>query len=152
LWRVELCTGQRDLHRRCQTLDGGACHLGALAPTRRSSSCCGGGSSSQRLVIVIGLLLFLVLAATSRGSSAHFGLGTLPRLWRRWGVSGTTLYGLGTPVRQAEELCNILNVMRGELLQHLIIPHTLVKCNHNRSIGDMRNSVVNLRKLLNEGA
>jgi hypothetical protein len=67
-------------------------------------------------------------------------------------VLGTTLCGPGTLVRQAELLCDILDVMRGELLQHLLIPHTMVKCNHNRSIGDTRNDVANLRKPMNEGA
>jgi hypothetical protein len=55
-------------------------------------------------------------------------------------------------VRQAKELCDILDVMHGELLQHLLIPHILAKCNHNRSIGDTRNGVANLEKPLNEGA
>jgi hypothetical protein len=41
--------------------------------------------------------------------------------------------------------------MRSELLQHLLIPHTLAKCNHNISIGNTRNGVANLGKLLNEG-
>jgi hypothetical protein len=105
------------------------------------------------LVIAVGLLLFLilVLAATSLGSSSRFRLGTLPRLWSRWGVLGMALYGPGALVRQAEELCDILDVMHGELLQHLLIPHTLAKCNHYRSIGDTRNGVANLRKPLNEG-
>jgi hypothetical protein len=40
----------------------------------------------------------------------------------------------------------------GELLQHLLIPYSLVKCNHYRSIGDTRNGIVNLREPLNEGA
>jgi uncharacterized membrane protein (Fun14 family) len=127
---------------------------GSSAPIRCSSSSYGGGSSSQWLVIAVGRLLFLVLvlAATSLGSSTLFGLGTLPHLWSRRGVPGMTLYGPGTLVHQAEELCDILDVMRGELLQHLHIPHTLMKCNHNRSIGDMRIGVANLGKPLNKGA
>jgi hypothetical protein len=60
--------------------------------------------------------------------------------------------GPGALVHQTEELCDILDVMRGELLQHLLIPYTLVKCNHNKSIGDMRNDVSNMGKSLNEGA
>jgi hypothetical protein len=121
---------------------------------RRSSSSYGGGSSSQWLVIADDRLLFLVLvlAATSLGSSTLFKPGTLPHLWSRWGVPGTTLCGPSTLVHQAEELCDILDVMRGELLQHLHIPHTLMKCNHNRSIGDMRIGVANLGKPLIEGA
>jgi hypothetical protein len=68
-----------------------------------------------------------------------------------WGVLGTSLYGLGTFVHQTEKLYDILDVMRGELLHHLLIPHTLLKRDYNRSIGDMRNGVVNLRELLDEG-
>jgi hypothetical protein len=41
--------------------------------------------------------------------------------------------------------------MRGELFQHLI-PHTLMKCDYNRSIGNIRNGVTNLREPLDEGA
>jgi hypothetical protein len=124
----------------------------ALAPTHRGNSSSGGGGSSQQLVIATGLLLFLVLTTTSLGSSAHFSLGTLPRFWSKWDVPGTALCGPSTLVRQAEELCDILDVMRGKLLQHLLIPHTLVKYNRNKSIGDMRNGVANLGKPLNEGA
>jgi hypothetical protein len=123
-------------------LDGALVTLGTSAPTHRGSTSYGGGSSIQRLVIVAGLLLFLVLVltATSLGSSAHFGLDTLPCLWSRWGVLGTALCGPGALV------------MRDELLQHLLIPHTLAKCNHNTSIGYTRNGVANLGKPLNEGA
>jgi hypothetical protein len=42
--------------------------------------------------------------------------------------------------------------MGGELLQHLLIPYPLVKCNHYRSIGDTRNGIANLRDPLDEGA
>jgi hypothetical protein len=62
------------------------------------------------------------------------------------------LCGPSALVRQAKELYDILDVMHGGLLQHLLIPHTLMKCNHNRSIGDMRNGIANLGKPLNEGA
>jgi hypothetical protein len=58
---------------------------------------------------------------------------------------------LGALVSQAEEHKNILDVVSGELLQHLLIPYSLVKCNHYRSIGDMRNSIANLREPLYEG-
>jgi hypothetical protein len=40
----------------------------------------------------------------------------------------------------------------GELLQHLLIPYPLAKCNNYRSIGDMRNGIANLREPLDEGA
>jgi hypothetical protein len=42
--------------------------------------------------------------------------------------------------------------MGGELLQHLLIPYSLVKCNNYRGIGDTRNGIANLREPLNEGA
>jgi hypothetical protein len=63
-----------------------------------------------------------------------------------------TLYGPSALVYQAEELSNILDVMRGELLYHLLIPHILVKCNHNRCIGDTRDGIANLREPVDEGA
>jgi hypothetical protein len=61
------------------------------------------------------------------------------------------LYGPDTFVHQVEELSDILDVMRGELLQHLFIPHTLAKCNHKISIGDTRDGVAYLREPLDEG-
>jgi hypothetical protein len=39
-----------------------------------------------------------------------------------------------------------------ELLQHLLIPYPLAKCNHNRGIGDTRDGVANLGEPLDEGA
>jgi hypothetical protein len=42
--------------------------------------------------------------------------------------------------------------MGDELLQHLLIPYSLVKCNYHRSIGDTRNDIANLREPLDEGA
>jgi hypothetical protein len=91
---------------------------GTSTPTHRGNNNYGGGSSNQRLVVATDLLLIvvLVLAATSLGSSARIGLATLPRLWGRWGVPGTALCGPGPLVCQAEEICDILDVMRGELL------------------------------------
>jgi hypothetical protein len=85
------------------------------------------------------------------GSNARFGLDTLPYFRSRLGMPGTTLCGPGTFIRQAEKLFNILDVMRGKLFQHLLIPHTLVKRDYNRSIGNTRNGVVNLREPLDEG-
>jgi hypothetical protein len=128
--------------------------LGILAPTCCGSGSCGGAGSRQQLVVAADLLLLVVLvfAATSLSDSAHIGFAILPHLWGTWGLPGTTLCGPGTLVHQGEELCDILDVMRGEFFQHLPIPHTLAKCKHNRSIGDMRNGVVNLGKQLNEGA
>jgi hypothetical protein len=65
---------------------------------------------------------------------------------------GTTLCGPSSFVRQAKKLRNILDVMRGELFQHLLIPHILAKHDYNRSIGNTWNGVANLREPLDEGA
>jgi hypothetical protein len=62
------------------------------------------------------------------------------------------LCGPGAFVRQAKKLRDILDVMRDELLQHLLIPHTLAKHDYNRSIGNTRDGVANLREPLDEGA
>jgi hypothetical protein len=67
-------------------------------------------------------------------------------------VPGAALRSLGALIRQAEKRGHILDVVGGELLQHLLIPYSLVKCNHYRSIGDTRNGIVNLREPLDEGA
>jgi hypothetical protein len=67
-------------------------------------------------------------------------------------VLGSALRGPGVLVRKAKELGDILDVVRSEFLQHLLIPHTLVKCNHNKSIRDTRNGVANLGKPLDERA
>jgi hypothetical protein len=63
-----------------------------------------------------------------------------------------TLCSPSALVYQAEELNGILDIMCGELLQCLLIPHTLMKYNHNRCIGYTRDGVVNLREPLDDGA
>jgi hypothetical protein len=65
---------------------------------------------------------------------------------------GAPICGPSVFVRPAEKLRDILDVMRGELFQYLLIPHTLAKRDYNRNIGNMRNAVVNLREPLDEGA
>jgi hypothetical protein len=127
-----------------------------MAPTRRCS--CGGGCPGQRLVAASLLLLLLLLVPTVAIATA-WGLGpgiardALPfcRLGG-WGVPGAAFCSPSALVRQADERGHILDVVGGELLQHLLIPYALVKCNHYRSIGDMRNGIVNLREPLDEGA
>jgi hypothetical protein len=42
--------------------------------------------------------------------------------------------------------------MSGELFQHLLIPYTLAKRDYNRSMGNIRNGVANMREPLDEGA
>jgi hypothetical protein len=67
-------------------------------------------------------------------------------------MPGTALCGHDVFVRQAKKLRDILDAMRGELFQHLLIPYTLAKCDYNRSIENMRNCAANLREPLDEGA
>jgi hypothetical protein len=69
-----------------------------------------------------------------------------------WGVPSTTFHNHGALVHQVEERGHILNVVCGELLQYLLIPYPLAKCNYYRSIGDTRNGIANLREPLDEGA
>jgi hypothetical protein len=54
------------------------------------------------------------------------------------------LYSPGALLRQAEECRDILDVVGGELRQHLPGHHSLAKCIHNGSIGDTRNGIANL--------
>jgi hypothetical protein len=42
--------------------------------------------------------------------------------------------------------------MCGELPEHLLLPHTPSKCDDDRSIGDARDGISNMGKLLDEGA
>jgi hypothetical protein len=118
----------------------------ASTPTYHHS--CGCGGTCQRLVIVVGLVV-VVAAALSGGSC--IGLVILACLRGKCGVSCAALCSPSTLVCQAEKLRDILDVMHGKLLRHLIISHTLVKCNHNRRIGDTRDGVANLRETLDEG-
>jgi hypothetical protein len=100
------------------------------------------------------LLLFVFVAAVAAAMGLCLSVGLALSLHHlgNWGVSGATLRNLGTLVRQAEARRNILDVVGGELLQHLLIPYSLVKCNYHRSIGDIRNGITNLRELLGERA
>jgi hypothetical protein len=97
-------------------------------------------------------LLLLVAAATALGLGPGAGLALPLCHLGGWGVPGVALCSLGTLVRHAEEHRHILDIVGGELLQHLLIPYSLVKCNHYRSIRDMRNGIANLREPLDEGA
>jgi hypothetical protein len=67
-------------------------------------------------------------------------------------VPGAAFCSPGALVRRAEECEHILDVVGGELLQHLLIPYPPTKCNYYRSIGDLRNGIANLREPLDEGA
>jgi hypothetical protein len=104
------------------------------------------------LVVARLLLLVVVVAAAALGLCPGIGLALPFRHLGDWGVLGTTLYSLGALVHQAEEHKDILDVMSGELLQHLLIPYSLVKCNYHKSIEDTRNGIANLGELLDEGS
>jgi hypothetical protein len=122
----------------------------ATAPTRCYS--CSSGHPGQWLGAASILLLLVIAVAAALG----LGLGTRLALplccLSGWGVPGAALRSLGALVRQAEERRNILDVVGGEPLQHLLIPYSLAKCNHYRGIGDMRNGIVNLSEPLDERA
>jgi hypothetical protein len=90
------------------------------------------------------LFAVVVAVATALGLCPSVGLALPLHCLGDWGVPSTTLCSLGTLICQAEEHENILDVVDGELLQHLLIPYSLVKCNYHRSIGDIRNCIVNL--------
>jgi hypothetical protein len=122
----------------------------ALAHT---SCCCDSsdsGSTCQRLIVVVGLLLLHILVlATALSSGIYFGLADLPCLWSRLGVPCMPFCSPGSLVRQVEELRDIFHLMCGQLLEHLLISHTLLKSD-NRSIGDTGDDVSNLGEPLDE--
>jgi hypothetical protein len=106
-------------------------------------------------LFVVSLLLFVVVAVAATaalGLCPDIGLALPLRLLGNWGVPGASLCSLGALVRQAEERGNILDVVGGKLLQHLLIPCSLAKCNYHRSIGDTSNGITNLGEPLDEGA
>jgi hypothetical protein len=106
-------------------------------------------------LVATSLLLFVVgmiVVAAALGLCAGIGLAPLLHHLGDWGVPGMALCSPGALVCQAKERRDILYVMGGELLQHLLIPHSLVKCIHNRSIRDTKNGIVNLGEPLDEGA
>jgi hypothetical protein len=125
-----------------------------MAPIRRCSY--GGRCPGQRLVTAslhLHVVVVAVAIATAWGLAPSTGRGALPFCHLcGWGVPGAAFHGPGALVRQAEERGHILDVMGGELLQHLFIPYPLAKCNHYRSIGDTSNGIMNLREPLDEGA
>jgi hypothetical protein len=55
-------------------------------------------------------------------------------------VPCTTLGGSGTLVGESEEYGDNFHVMRGQLLQHLLITYSLAKSDDDGSIGDTRYS------------
>jgi hypothetical protein len=109
------------------------------APTCYCS--CSGGCTDRRLILTAGLLLLL---ATTLSSGICVGLAGLSCFWSRWRMLGMTLCSPGTFVRHVEELGDVMHVMRGQLLEHLLVPHTLLKSNNNKGIRDARDGVPNL--------
>jgi hypothetical protein len=118
----------------------------ATAPTHRYS--CNSGCPGQRLGAATFLLLLLLLPPPWAWAPA---LGLLSP-FATWVAGECQAWPSIALVYQAEERRNILDVVGGELLQHLLIPYSLAKCNHYRSIGDTRNGITNLREPLDEGA
>jgi hypothetical protein len=104
------------------------------------------------LVAVSLLLLVVVAIDAALGLCPSIGLAPPLRHLGDWGVPGVALWSLGALVHQAEERRDILDVVGGELLQHLLIPYSLAKCNYHRSIRDTRNNIANLGEPLDEGA
>jgi hypothetical protein len=106
------------------------------------------------LVVTSILLLFVVVVAVvvALGMCPGVGLALPFHRLGDLGVPGVALRNLGALVHQAEECRNILDVVGGELLQHLLIPYSLAKCNYHRSIGDTMNGIMNLGEPLDEGA
>jgi hypothetical protein len=93
----------------------------ATAPTRRCR--CGSGHSSQQMGATSLLLLIAIVATLGLGPDVGPAL-PLCRLGG-WGVPGAALHSLGALVRQAEGHRNILDIVGGELPQHLLIPYSL---------------------------
>jgi hypothetical protein len=98
------------------------------------------------------LFVFVAVVAAAMGLCLIIGLALSLHHLGDWGVSDAALRNLGTLVRQAEARRNILDVVGGELLQHLLISYSLVKYNYHRSIRDIRNDITNLREPLGERA
>jgi hypothetical protein len=100
------------------------------------------------------LLLFVVVVAIAAtlGLCPDVGLALPLHCLDNWGVLGAALRSLGALIRQAEERINILDVVGGKLLQHLLIPYSLAKCNYHKNIGNTRNGIADLGESLDEGA
>jgi hypothetical protein len=90
------------------------------------------------LLVTAVLLLLLTVLGDGTGATR---LG-IPGLWHR--VPRTTLGGPGALVGQSEESGDSFHVMRGQLLQHLFITHSLAEGRDDRSIGDARYSTLHL--------
>jgi hypothetical protein len=124
-----------------------------MTPTSCYSSSSGSGSSGQRLVVVVaaGLLLHISISAAALSSGICFRLAGVPFLWGRLGMPWTPFLSPGAFVRQGKELRDILHIMCGKLLEHLLISHVLSKCDNNRSVRNAGDGVSNLGELLDEG-
>jgi hypothetical protein len=148
MWRLELCTGHRNLP---SLLPEGWCdHLspcGSWPPSAATVSTC------QWLVDVVALLLLPILfLADTLSSTICFGFASLSCLRSRLGVPCTPFCSPGALVCQAEELRDVLEIVCGQLLKHLLISHTMSKGDNNRSIGNAGDGVSNLRESLDDGS
>jgi hypothetical protein len=93
--------------------------------------------------------LFLLLPPWAAVLSS--GLAPFPTFGVGWACQARPSVALAHLSTRLKKLRDILDVMCGELFQHLLIPHTLAKRDYNRSIGNMSNDVANLREPLDEG-
>jgi hypothetical protein len=91
----------------------------ALAPPS-SHGCDSRGGKRWPLMAAVLLLLFAVLGDGTRATR----LGS-PALWGR--VPGTTFGGSSAFVGQSEECGDSFHVVRGQLLQHLLITYSLTE-------------------------
>jgi hypothetical protein len=85
--------------------------------------------------LLVATVLFLLLFAVLSDGTRATRLGS-PNLWRR--VPCTALGGSGALVGQSEERGDSFHVVRGQLLQHLFITHSLTEGRDDRSVRDAR--------------
>jgi hypothetical protein len=114
------------VHRACAT--AASLGLWALVALTLVPGC---GSGDLRLLVAAVLVFLFLLTAALGGGTRVARLGN-PGLWRR--VPCTALGGSGALVSQSEERGNVVHIMRGQLLQHLIITYPLAESSNDGSI------------------
>jgi hypothetical protein len=110
LWRLLGCTGHEPLLPPCGR--------GRLLLVPVPSRSCDDRSSRLWPLVVVVLLLFLFVILGDGTRATRLGNSVL---WCR--VPCTALGSSGTLVSQSEERGDSFHVMRGQLLQHLLITH-----------------------------
>jgi hypothetical protein len=151
LWRLELCTEHCSPPSLLSEGWHGRLSLhGPRPPTSRCDDSSNRGRACQWLVVV-GLLLHVLVLASALSSDICFGIAGL--LWPRsgLGVPCTPFCWPSAFVRQVVELRDVFHLVSGQLLEHLLISHTLSKSDNDRSIGDAGDGVSILGELLDEG-